>query len=221
MASRPQPPPPAHALLPADLRADLERRVAELAAPLAPLRAPIVASPEARAVICDHIRKGCYIEVAARMGGLARQEFYRVIGDGGRIRRAWAQGRPMDLDSMTLREMASVLMSDEVEVARAEAEAVLVGIIYDAARKDWRAAETILRLRHPSRWGQTNVLRVDGPDEGGAEEEGDPVDAVMADVATKIRLARERAAAGQLGARASEDALDRDVTPSPDAPEHP
>jgi transposase-like protein len=86
--------------------------------------------------ICDLIRSGNYLEVAATAAGIHRTTLYRWMRHG----RDQKRGR--------YRKFVN-----QVEKAQAEAESRDVALIAKAASTDWRAATWRLERKAPRRYG--------------------------------------------------------------------
>lgn len=89
---------------------------------------PTKFSPELQDRICQLIRVGTSIDIAAEATGISRASFFNYQNAHPRFREA-------------------------VEQARAEAEAILVGRVQKAAQAgSWRAACWLLERQWPERW---------------------------------------------------------------------
>jgi Bacteriophage Sf6, terminase small subunit-like len=89
---------------------------------------PTKFSPELQERICQLIRVGTTIDIAAEATGISRASFFNYQRQHPRFREA-------------------------VEQARAEAEAILVGRVHKAAQAgSWRAACWLLERQWPERW---------------------------------------------------------------------
>jgi transposase-like protein len=97
--------------------------------------------------ICNALRLGNYIDVAARFGGITKETFY-VWCRLGRKRGA--------------RDPHKTFV-EEVDRALAQCETQLLGNIRKAGEDDWKAAAWLLERRFRSRWGAiatVNLRRV-------------------------------------------------------------
>lgn len=96
---------------------------------------PTKCTPETQERICQLIRAGTTVEVAAEASGIAASTYYGWMQRGQGKEQPWRDFR------------------EAVERARAEAEAVLVGRVSRAAQSgSWRAATWLLERQWPERW---------------------------------------------------------------------
>lgn len=96
---------------------------------------PTKLTPETQERICQLIRAGNTVEVASEASGIAPATYY------GWMQRGQDKGQPY----RGFREA--------VEKARAEAEAILVGRVQQAANSgSWRAATWLLERQWPENW---------------------------------------------------------------------
>lgn len=97
---------------------------------------------EVREKLIRAIRAGNYHEQAAQYAGISKETFYRWRRQGE------AGTEPY----------ASLL--EELDEAEAAAEVGLTATISQAAKSDWRAADTQRKRRWPDRWGDRIDVRV-------------------------------------------------------------
>lgn len=97
---------------------------------------PCKLTPELSRKICDAIRMGCSLTVAARCVGVSLDSLqrWRTLGPQGK------------------EPYASFLR--DYEQAEAECKQTLLTIMYAAAPSDYRAARDVLRMRWPDEFGQ-------------------------------------------------------------------
>lgn len=108
-------------------------------------------------VIVERVRAGIPNEVAAESTGIDQATFYRWI--------AWGEDR---WENGKLRHARPGYreFSEAVRRARAEAEALHVGIIAKAAPEDWRASAFFLERSRPERWRRRDTIHQAGPGDG-------------------------------------------------------
>lgn len=92
-------------------------------------------SPEKIELICGYLREGNYDIVASQAAGITRQTFYRWIRQGKEDK----EGIYFDF-------------YQAVEVAKAEGEVALLGVIKKASSRAWTAAAWMLERSRPQRW---------------------------------------------------------------------
>lgn len=104
--------------------------------------------------ICDAIRGGNYIEVAAAYAGINKDTLYRWLKMGARSKRQTIHRR----------------FSDAVEKALADSEVRDVLLIANAAKTQWQAAAWRLERKNFKRWGRKDRVELTG----GEDEHGAP-----------------------------------------------
>lgn len=102
---------------------------------------PSKLTPETQDRICQLIRAGNTVEVASEASGIAPTTYYDWMQKG-------IDGPKRFKD-----------FREAVEKARAEAEAILVGRVQQAATTSWRAATWLLERQWPERWAPANERR--------------------------------------------------------------
>lgn len=98
---------------------------------------PLKLTPLITAKVCEAIRAGVHLDVAARYAGIGEATFHRWM----------ARGRKAS--SGPLREFA-----DAVDKAERDAEVALVVLWRKEAAKDWKAARDLLERRFRDRWSR-------------------------------------------------------------------
>jgi len=114
-------------------------------------------TPERKEKILSLLREGNYIETTAKACGLCSMSIHRWIKFGREIAKS-----NRDPKTLTKAEKWFLSFYKDVEQARAEAETMFVGIIKNAAEKNWVAAMTLLERRHPDRWGKKDRIEHSG-----------------------------------------------------------
>jgi transposase len=106
--------------------------------------------------LCDALRAGNHLEVAARYAGISRPTLHR-----------WLSEAREDGADPSLIELRAA-----VSKAEADAEVHAVGVVRKAiAQGDWRAALAYLERRHPQRWRRREPAAA--PDAGAPAGAGD------------------------------------------------
>jgi predicted DNA-binding protein YlxM (UPF0122 family) len=102
--------------------------------------------------IAQYLRAGNYIETTAALVGVHRDSIYEWLKRGNaEIERVSKSNRAR----IRKREEIFVEFTDTVKKAQAQAEAMLVGLIGQAAQKNWTAAAWRLERKYPDKWGRT------------------------------------------------------------------
>ena len=113
---------------------------------------PSKLTPQLQEQIVAAIQRGCYVETAAAMNGIAKDTFYRWLKQGAAIA---AEEQPC----ITPHDEAMRDFSDAIKIATAQAEFRDVLVIDEAAQNgQWQAAMTRLERKHPQRWGRKVAL---------------------------------------------------------------
>lgn len=102
--------------------------------------------------IAAYLRAGNYIETTAALVGIHRDSIYEWLKRGN------AEKLRLSNNSrarMRTREKIFVQFTDTVKKAQAQSEAMLVGLIGQAAQKNWTAAAWRLERKYPDKWGRT------------------------------------------------------------------
>lgn len=105
-----------------------------------PMGRPPKISPDLIRRIADTVRKGNYLDTAARLHGVSRVSFHEWM------KRGHAQKRGLYRDFL-----------NAMEQAQAEADTIDHEFIRNASGKDWKAAAEHLRLRNQGRYGRSRV----------------------------------------------------------------
>jgi len=102
--------------------------------------------------IAQYLRAGNYIETTAALVGIHRDSIYEWLKRGNaEIDRVSKSNR----SRIRKREEIFVEFTDTVKKAQAQSEAMLVGLIGQAAQKNWTAAAWRLERKYPDKWGRT------------------------------------------------------------------
>jgi len=102
--------------------------------------------------IAQYLRAGNYIETTAALVGIHRDSIYEWLKRGNaEIERVSKSNRAR----IRKREEIFVEFTDTVKKAQAQAEAMLVGLIGQAAQKNWTAAAWRLERKYPDKRGRT------------------------------------------------------------------
>jgi transposase len=140
---------------------------------------PSELTPEVTERVCQVLRAGNYLEVAAVAAGISRSTCYDWLKRGDPEGTA-----PADAPYRDFRE--------SVEKARAEGEARNVTLIAQAAPKNWQAAAWLLERQFPERWGRSGVRRREGDDEGDGQGAGEPADPPLLSTFDELAARRDR-----------------------------
>jgi len=102
--------------------------------------------------IAQYLRAGNYIETTAALVGIHRDSIYEWLKRGNaEIDRVSKSNR----SRIRKKEEIFVEFTDTVKKAQAQSEAMLVGLIGQAAQKNWTAAAWRLERKYPDKWGRT------------------------------------------------------------------
>lgn len=102
--------------------------------------------------IAQYLRAGNYIETTAALVGIHRDSVYEWLKRGNaEIERVSKSNRA----NIRKKEAIFVEFTDTVKKAQAQSEAMLVGLIGQAAQKNWTAAAWRLERKYPDKWGRT------------------------------------------------------------------
>ena len=102
--------------------------------------------------IAQYLRAGNYIETTAALVGIHRDSVYEWLKPrNAEIERVSKSNRA----NIRKREAIFVEFTDTVKKAQAQSEAMLVGLIGQAAQKNWTAAAWRLERKYPDKWGRT------------------------------------------------------------------
>ena len=112
--------------------------------------------------ICELVRVGNYIEVAAAFVGIQKETLFRWLRKGRAEIALREEGRTSKVNSVEMANLVAlcaefVVMLDK---AKAEAEARDVVTIQKASVTDWKAAAWRLERKHGKRWGKADQLHV-------------------------------------------------------------
>jgi transposase len=102
-------------------------------------------TPETQERICRALRVGMYRKTAIAACGIGEKTFYTWLARGD----AEKSGPYRDF-------------IEAVQLAEAEGEVALVGIIRAASKLHWQAAAWILERKHHDRWGRKDALAMTG-----------------------------------------------------------
>ena len=106
-------------------------------------------TPEVHAKVEEALRAGAYQRDAAAFAGISVRTFYAWLARGREAVEALERGDPVEgVD----RDLAAFLHM--VEGTRSRVLVELVGIVQDAARRDWRAAAWFLERSYPEHYGK-------------------------------------------------------------------
>lgn len=106
---------------------------------------PTKLTDEMQERICENIRRGLGYREAAVAAGISERTFYN-----------WKSRGENAKSGIHLQFLQAL------QEAEAIAELVLLEIIQNATKKDWRAATWILERRHPRRWAQLQKREISG-----------------------------------------------------------
>jgi predicted site-specific integrase-resolvase len=101
-------------------------------------------TPELQKTIVALVKSGNDVKTACAVAGVGRATYYRWMARG-------ACDDPVDAPYR--------VFAEEVERARAIAEAALVRSLADVSRLDWRVALERLARMYPERWAATSRAR--------------------------------------------------------------
>ena len=118
-------------------------------------------TPKVRDAVCDAVRAGNYLKVAASAGGVTEQTIHNWIGRGREEKERIEEGH-------TPRKVEAVFLDFFEHLTRAEdeAEADAVRIWREQMPDDWRAAKEYLARRFGDRWGDRQRVEMTGKDGG-------------------------------------------------------
>ena len=102
---------------------------------------PTKLTPELQARICEAIRAGNYVHIAANFGGIDETTYHRWRARGAREKRG-----PYRAFHLAMKK------------AERDAEVALVAIWRKHALKCWQAAASLLERRYPQRWARHQVV---------------------------------------------------------------
>lgn len=130
--------------------------------------------------ICDLVRVGNYIEVAAAFVGIQKETLFRWLRQGRTeiaLREEGETTKTRSVQSANLIAMCAefVVMLDK---AKAESEARDVVTIQKASADDWKAAAWRLERKHGKRWGKADQLHITTerePMDGATGQAGDEI----------------------------------------------
>lgn len=130
--------------------------------------APTKLTPQIIKDVSDLVRGGNYLEVALAMLNIPTSTFYDWMRRGRAERQRIGAGTRTKLRQ---REAMYVDLSESMERAEAQAEAIRLKVITDCARTDPQWASWFLTHKYPDRWAtKVNVSQeVSGPGGGPVE----------------------------------------------------
>lgn len=140
--------------------------VAGTAAPSARGR-PSKLTPALLTRLLELVRDGVPVDVAVTAVGVHRATFFGWAKRGREARAKAECGEALDAEA---RRYASFV--DDLEAARAQAEATAVEVVRTAMSSSWQAATWYLERAHPQRWGRRRAEPDTPPDP--EAESGDP-----------------------------------------------
>lgn len=122
-------------------------------------------TPTVRDQVCDAVRAGNYLKVAASAGGVTEQTIHNWIARGRDEKARVEEGH-------TPRKTEAVFLDFFEHLTRAEdqAEADAVRIWREQMPDDWRAAKEYLARRFGERWGDKQRVEMTGKDGGPVEQ---------------------------------------------------
>jgi transposase len=122
-------------------------------------------TPKVRDAICEAVRAGNYLKVAASAGGVTERAVHRWI-ERGRDELARIE------EGHTPRKIEEPFVQFVQHLTRAEdqAEADAVRIWREQMPDDWRAAKEYLARRFGERWGDKQRVEMTGKDGGPVEQ---------------------------------------------------
>jgi transposase len=122
-------------------------------------------TPKVRDAICEAVRAGNYLKVAASAGGVTEQTIHNWIARGRDEKARVEEGH-------TPRKIEAVFLDFFEHLTRAEdqAEADAVRIWREQMPDDWRAAKEYLARRFGERWGDKQRVEMTGKDGGPVEQ---------------------------------------------------
>lgn len=109
-------------------------------------------TPALQAVIVKSLEGGNYFETACDAVGVSQAAAYNWL----------ARGRAAAGIADLPQEQRYVEFLEAVTRASASAEAKAVQVLWDAMRKDWRAAEAFLKRRHSAHWRDDTRVELAG-----------------------------------------------------------
>lgn len=113
-------------------------------------------TPKVRDEIVESVRAGCFARTAALAAGIAEKTFY-AWRNRGEAAPCDEGGEPLDPN-----ERPYVAFARMVRQAEAEAEARAVKIIANSAMDGtWQSAAWYLERKHPERWAQRTMAKVE------------------------------------------------------------
>lgn len=122
---------------------------------------PTRLTPQLIQALGDKLRKGNYIGPACRAVGLNPATYYAWMRHGQK-----EHMRLQDPDAVPNPDKLQYLsFYYEMEQAKAEAETLLVEVWQSQAKETWRAARDMLSRRYPERWGKSERIKVNLPDD--------------------------------------------------------
>jgi predicted DNA-binding protein YlxM (UPF0122 family) len=102
--------------------------------------------------IAQYLRAGNYIETTAALVGINRDSIYEWIKRGNKEQERLSKNPRAKIRK---KEAIFVEFTDTVKKSQAQSEAMLVGLIGQAAQKNWTAAAWRLERKFPDKWGRT------------------------------------------------------------------
>jgi hypothetical protein len=121
----------------------------------------IAVEPKLLERICDLLRQGCSIRTTCECSGLSQSSFFEYM-------------RRSDPDA-TDHDPRFLEFAERVTRARGEGKARLIGLVNEAAAKDWRAAVALLERISPGEYCRNipneSASSLIGGDDGGTIEE--------------------------------------------------
>jgi len=125
-------------------------------------------TPEVTETICDLLKRGNYLQTAARYVGIAPETLGSWLRRGNEL-------IAEDKDDYDEYEQLFVVLALEVEKARSFAEIKAVEVIRNAMPSQWQAAAWYLERTNNAQWGRTVRAEVTGDNGGPIQVDVDSV----------------------------------------------
>lgn len=116
-------------------------------------------SDERTEMVCNAISQGTTLKTACQLAGIGMRTFERWI------ERA-EQALEKDPEDRSEEEVMMIQFRRETMRAQVEQKETLEGTIYDAGRRDWRAAKAYLEAQFPATWSKKSVVEHRTPEKG-------------------------------------------------------
>lgn len=119
---------------------------------------PLQLTAEVQDEICECLREGNYLEVAAVLGGASKSSVYSWLKEGHKARRLREKGK-----ELTALQRRCELFLDAIKRAEADAERDALRVVTAASMSHWQAMAWRLERRHPDRWGRRQAIEHSSP----------------------------------------------------------